>query len=239
MKNIQHNSLQLDDSVTHLEKKIDPKLWWFALQKPVKEHDKRVWDSFDVVAQWLISTRATVTQLTLMAGVIAGLLAFRAGHFSLLPWLAMTLGIYFAHSSENLVNDYIDFTRAIDEDNYYRGQYGIHPLVHEFWTKQDWLRWFLTAGAIAVLCGLFVLFYSNFNPIVIALFIFGVAILPTYAWPLKYLGLGEILIFLNWGMVLIPGIYSILAGKVPANLPMIVMAGMAFCFWVGGLKWGN
>src|SRR5574339_676862 len=117
MKNIQHSSLQLDDSVTNPEvrKSIDPKLWWFALQKPVKEHDKRVWDSFDVIAQWLIATRATVTQLTLMAGGIGGLLAFRDGYFQLLPWLAMTLGIYFAHSSENLVNDYIDLHRGIVE----------------------------------------------------------------------------------------------------------------------------
>jgi hypothetical protein len=38
---------------------MDLKLWWFALQKPVKEHDKRVWDSFDVITKWLISTRAT------------------------------------------------------------------------------------------------------------------------------------------------------------------------------------
>src|SRR5512134_2714238 len=132
------------------EREMDLKLWWFALQKPVKEHDKRVWDSFDVIAKWLISTRATVTQLTLMAGMISGLLAYRDGFFDFLPWLAMTLGIYFAHSSENLVNDYIDYTRGIDEDNYYRGQYGIHPLVHKFWTKQDWARWFVTAGLIAV-----------------------------------------------------------------------------------------
>ena len=198
---------------------MDLKLWWFALQKPVKENDKKVWDGFDVITKWLISTRATVTQLTLLAGIIAGLLAFRDGHFNFLPWIAMTLGIYFAHSSENLVNDYIDFTRGIDEDNYYRGQYGIHPLVHNFWTKRDWARWFVTAGTIAVLCGIFVLFYTGFSPIVIVLFLFGIAILPTYAWPLKYLGLGELLIFVNWGMVLIPGIYAILAGGIPQTSP--------------------
>ena len=215
------------------------KLWWFALQKPVKENDKKVWDSFDVIAKWLISTRATVTQLTLASGIIAGLLAYRDGFINFPLWLAMTLGIYFAHSAENLVNDYIDFTRGIDEDNYYRGQYGIHPLVHKFWTKRDWARWFIFAGTIAVACGAFVLFYTGFSPIVIALFLFGVAILPTYAWPLKYLGLGEILIFVNWGMVLIPGIYSILAGAVPENLPTIVMAGMAFGFGFGSFNWGK
>lgn len=215
------------------------KLWIFAIQKPVKEHDKKVWDTFDVIAKWLISTRATVTQLTLLSGVIAGLLAYRDGFFDFPLWLAMTLGIYFAHSAENLVNDYIDFTRGIDEDNYYRGQYGIHPLVHKFWTKQDWARWFLTAGVIAVLCGAFVLFYTNFSPIVIGLFVFGAAILPTYAWPLKYLGLGEILIFINWGMVLIPGMYAIMAGEVPSNLLQLVMAGMAFGFGFGSFNWGK
>ena len=218
---------------------MDVKLWWFALQKPVKENDKKVWDSFDVIAKWLISTRATVTQLTLMAGVIAGLLALRDGYFNLPLWLAMTLGIYFAHSSENLVNDYIDYTRGIDEDNYYRGQYGIHPLVHKFWTKQDWVRWFVTAGFIAVLCGIFVLIYTGFSPIVIGLFLFGAAILPTYAWPLKYWGLGELLIYINWGMVLIPGIYTVLAGEIPSNLLNIILAGMAFGFGFGSFNFGK
>ncbi len=218
---------------------INSRIWLTALQKPVKMSEKKDWDDLDIIAKWLIATRATVTQLTLMAGVIAGLLAFRDGYFHLIPWLAMTLGIYFAHSAENLVNDYIDYTRGIDEDNYYRSQYGIHPLVHKFWTKQDWRRWFFGAGLIAVLCGIFVLFYTGFSPIVIGLFLFGIIILPTYAWPLKYWGLGEILIFINWGMVLIPGIYCILAGEIPANLPLIVMAGMAFGFGFGSFNWGK
>ena len=87
---------------------MDTKLWWYALQKPVKMHEKDKWDKFDVISKWLISTRATVTQLTLLSGVIAGLLALRDGHFNFPLWLAMTLGVYFAHSAENLVNDYID-----------------------------------------------------------------------------------------------------------------------------------
>src|SRR5512134_1501232 len=106
MKNIQDDTRvapALNEQQAGGGKHIDLKLWWFALQKPVKENDKRVWDSFDVIAKWLISTRATVTQLTLMAGLIAGLLALRDGFFDFLPWLLMTVGVYFAHSSENLV----------------------------------------------------------------------------------------------------------------------------------------
>ena len=97
--------------------RIDFRIWWFALQKPVKMSEKNDWDALDPIAKWLIATRGTVTQLTLFAGIIAGLLAWRDGYFSWIPWLVMTLGVYFAHSSENLINDYIDYTRGIDEDN--------------------------------------------------------------------------------------------------------------------------
>lgn len=215
-------------------------LWLTALQRPIKMSEKKDWDALDVVAKWLISTRGTVTQLTFLAGVIAGLLAWHDGRpFSKLAWLVMTLGLYMAHSSENLINDYIDFTRGIDEDNYYRAQYGIHPLVHNFWTKQDWLRWFLAAGILATLAGIATLILTGFSPIVIGLFVFGVVMIPFYAWPLKYWGLGELLIFLNWGMILIPGVYTILVGGLTPDLGNVVLAGMAFGFGFGSFNWGK
>ena len=57
---------------------------------------------------------------------------------------------------------------------------------------------------------------------------------PFWGW-----GLGELLIFVNWGMVLIPGIYAVLAGGIPVNLSQIVMAGMAFGFGFGSFNWGK
>jgi 1,4-dihydroxy-2-naphthoate octaprenyltransferase len=220
-------------------------MWLTALQKPVKMSEKKDWDALDLVSKWLIATRGTVTQLTLFAGIIAGLLAWHSGRpFNQLTWLVIVFGLYMAHSTENLINDYIDFTRGIDEDNYYRAQYGIHPLVHKFWTKNDWLRWFLAGGILATLAGIFTLFYTRtadgaFNPVVVGLFIFGAAMIPFYAWPLKYWGLGELLIFLNWGMVLIPGVYTILVGSVTLELANVVLAGMAFGFGFGSFNWGK
>ncbi len=219
--------------------RIDLGMWWRALQRPIKLYEKQEWDALDFVTQWLVATRGTVTQLTVFACVIAGLLAWRDGYFDLLPWLVMTIGLYLAHSTENLLNDYIDFSRGIDEDNYYRAQYGVHPLVHKFWTRQDWLRWFLGAGILATLAGIFILVYTSFSPIVLALFLFGAVMIPFYAYPLKYWGLGELLIFLNWGLVLIPGIYTILAEGLTPDLPNVVLAGMAFGFGFGSFNWGK
>src|SRR3972149_7393883 len=198
---------------------INFRTWWTALQRPIKMYEKKEWDALDLISKWLIATRGTVTQLPAFAGLIAGLLAWHDGRpFAKLPWLVMILGLYLAHSAENLINDYIDFTRGVDEDNYYRSQYGVHPLVHKFWTKNDWLRWFLSAGLLAALAGVFILFYTSFSPIVIGLFVFGAVMIPFYAWPLKYWGLGELLIFINWGMILIPGVYTILVGGIIPDL---------------------
>jgi 1,4-dihydroxy-2-naphthoate octaprenyltransferase len=218
---------------------INPGMWLTALQRPIKMNDKKDWDALDLITKWLIATRGTVTQLTVYACVIAGLLAWRDGYFSWLPWLMMTLGLFLAHSTENLLNDYIDFTRGIDEDNYFRAQYGIHPLVHKFWTRKDWLLWFLTGGTLAALSGAFILFYTSFSPIVIGLFALGLLMIPFYAYPLKYWGLGELLIFLNWGLILIPGVYTILAGGVTSNLGNVMLTGMAFGLGFGCFNWGK
>jgi 1,4-dihydroxy-2-naphthoate octaprenyltransferase len=214
-------------------------MWVQALRRPVKFSEKEQWDNLDVISKWLIATRGTVTQLTVFAGVIAGLLAWRHGYFAWLPWLVMTFGVYMAHSSENLLNDYTDFTRGIDEDNYYRSQYGIHPLVHGFWTKQDWLRWFLAAGSLATLSGLFVLIYTWPSPVVLTLFAVGALLILSYAYPLKYLGLGEISIFIIWGLLIIPGVYAILAGGVTPDFSNVVLTGLAFGLGFGSFNWGK
>lgn len=214
-------------------------MWVTALQRPIKLYEKTEWDKLDLITQWLIATRGTVTQLTAFAGVIAGLLAWRDGYFSWLPWLVMTVGLFFAHSTENLVNDYIDFSRGIDEDNYYRAQYGIHPLVHKFWTRNDWLRWFLIAGTIAALAGIFMLIYTSFSPIVLGLFAIGILMIPFYAYPLKYLGLGEILIYINWGLIIIPGVYTVLTGQITPNLGYVALTGFAFGLGFGSFNWGK
>ena len=117
-------------------------------------------------------------------------LAIRDGVFSFLPWLVITLGLFIAHGTNNLLNDYTDFSRGVDQDDYFRTQYGVHPLVQGFWTKKQQLKWFYISGTLAFLSGVFALFYTSFSPVVIGLFAFGALVLLFYTWPLKYLGLG-------------------------------------------------
>ena len=210
-----------------------------AIWRLVKMDKKEEWDHLDVISKWLIATRSAVTTVTLYACVIAGLLALRDGYFSFFPWLIVTLGLFIAHGTNNLLNDYTDYTRGIDKDNYFRTQYGVHPLVQEFWTRSQQINWFLVSGVLAVLAGIFALIYTGFPPIVIGLFAFGALVLLFYTWPLKYMGLGELAIFLIWGPIMISAVYIVLAKGWTDTVPLIAMAGVPFGLSVASINLGK
>ncbi len=206
--------------------KINFIMWGKALSALQKMEKKEDWDALDPIAKWLIATRSAVTSVTLYSCVIAGLLAWRDHYFSFLPWLIVTVGLFIAHGTNNLLNDYTDFNRGVDSDNYFRTQYGVHPLVQGFWTKPQQLKWFYVSGVLAFLSGVFALFYTGFSPAVIGLFAFGALVLLFYTWPLKYLGLGELCIFLIWGPILAAGVYIVLAQGWTDSVWYVALAGV-------------
>jgi 1,4-dihydroxy-2-naphthoate octaprenyltransferase len=219
--------------------KINFKMWGKALSTLVKMDKKEEWDALDVISKWLIATRSAVTSVTVYACAIGGLLAWRDHHFSFLPWLVVTLGLFIAHGTNNLLNDYTDFKRGVDKDNYFRTQYGVHPLVQEFWTRRQQITWFVASGVLAFLSGIYALFYTNFSPVVISLFAFGALVLLFYTWPLKYMGLGELSIFLIWGPTLVAGVYIVLAQGWTDQAWNVALAGVPFGLSVVSINIGK
>ena len=218
---------------------INFKMWRTALSTLVKMDSKEEWDKLDPVSKWLIATRSAVTSVTVYSCAIAGLLAWRDHYFSFLPWLVVTLGLFIAHGTNNLLNDYTDFNRGVDKDNYFRTQYGVHPLVQLFWTKHQQMIWFLVSGVLAFLSGIFALFYTNFSLLVVGFFAFGALVLLFYTWPLKYLGLGELSIFLIWGPILVASVYIVLARGWTGNVWNIALAGVPFGLSVLSINLGK
>ncbi len=205
--------------------KINFAMWRKASWELIKMDDKREWEALDVVSKWLIATRSAVTLVTVYSCVIAGLLAWRDGYFSWGPWLILTFGLFIAHGANNLLNDFTDFSRGLDQGNYFRTQYGVHPLVQKFWDKSTQIRWFIVSGVLATAAGIWALFYTNFSPITIGLFAFGAIVLLAYTYPFKYWGLGELMIFLIWGPIMIAGVYFVLSGQWNWN---VVLAGVPY-----------
>lgn len=218
---------------------INFSMWRKAFATLVKLDSKEEWDRLDVISKWLIATRSAVTAVTIYSCIIAGFLALRDNYFSFLPWLVLTLGLFIAHGANNLLNDYTDFSRGIDQDNYFRTQYGVHPLVQGFWDKPTQLKWFYVSGVLAFLSGIYALFYTNFSPIVFGLFAFGAIVLLLYTWPLKYIGLGELAIFLIWGPIMIAAVYIVLAKGWTANVWNVVLAAIPWGLSVVSINIGK
>jgi len=211
-------------------------MWRKAAWQLIKLDDKTQWDALDVVSKWLIATRSAVTLVTVYSCVIAGLLAWRDGGFTWLPWVLVTLGLFVAHGTNNLLNDYTDFNRGVDKDNYFRTQYGVHPLVQGFWGNRQQLTWFAVSGVLATLAGVYALFYTGFDPITFGLFAFGALALLAYTYPFKYWGLGELAIFLIWGPIMIGAVYFVVAGAWNWN---VVLAGVPYGLGVASINVGK
>jgi 1,4-dihydroxy-2-naphthoate octaprenyltransferase len=192
-------------------------MWRKSVTELVKMDDKHEWDALDLLSKWFIATRSTVGTITLYSGLVGGLLAWQylrasGRSFDFLTWIVLTLGLFIAHGTNNLINDYIDYRRGIDKDNYFRTQYGVHPLAQGFWDRRTHLLWFAVSGTLATLAGVYALFYTHFAPLVVWFFAFGAFILIFYTYPLKYVGIGELSIFVIWGPLMIGGVYYVLTG---------------------------
>lgn len=201
-------------------------MWRKALQV-IPEVSKPEWDALDVVSKWLISTRAAVLIMTFISAALAGLFAWRDGSFSFVPWFALTLGLILAHASNNIFNDFTDFVRGVDKDNYYRNIYGAQPIASGLMTRRQHLTYFAVTAFIALLLGIYLVSYTDFSTTTWILLGLGAFFLLFYTWPLKGLAMGEIAVLIVWGPLMIGGGHYVLTQTwswfvVLASLPYVL-----------------
>jgi 1,4-dihydroxy-2-naphthoate polyprenyltransferase len=210
-------------------------MWREALQVLPKV-SKGQWDQLDLVSRWLISTRAAVLVMTFLSAMLAGLFAVRAHAFEFLPWVMLTLGLILAHASNNLLNDYVDFVRGVDKDNYFRTLYGPQPLAHGLMTHRQHLTYFALTGFLALMAGLYLIVINNSDIGIWILLGLGAFFLLFYTWPLKYIALGEVAVFLVWGPLMIGGGYYVMAHQWDWN---VVFAGIPYALGVTTVIFGK
>ena len=188
---------------------LNPAMWWRAI-RVIPRLDKDEWNGLDLVARWLIATRAAVLIITLLSAAIAGLLAYRAGQFSWQLWLVLTLGLLMAHATNNLLNDLTDHLTGADTDDSFRSQYGPQPLEHGLMSRRENLCYALVTGLIAAGAGGYLVGVGG-NGVLVLLAV-GAFFVLFYSYPLKYFGLGELAVLVVWGPLMIAGGYYVLTG---------------------------
>ncbi|OGN91225.1 MAG: ubiquinone biosynthesis protein UbiA, partial [Chloroflexi bacterium RBG_13_48_10] len=136
--------------------------------------------------------------------------------------------------TNNLLNDYTDYNRGVDQDNYYRAQYGPQPLVHGLMTKRQHLTYAGVTGAIALIFGLILVAMTNLWTVL--LLAAGIFFVLFYTWPLKYIALGEIAVLLVWGPLMIGGGYFVITGDWSWT---VVLASLPYALGVTGVIFGK
>ena len=210
-------------------------MWKKALQV-IPAVTKEEWDALDFVSKWLISTRAAVLVMTFISAALAGLFALRDGKFNLVSWLALALGLILAHATNNLFNDYTDFVRGVDKDNYFRTMYGPQPVANGLITKRQLLTYTAGTGLLALLFGIYLIAINAWDPIVWVLLGLGAFFVLFYTWPLKYIAMGEIAVLLVWGPLMIGGGYYVLAHQWDWN---VVWASVPYVLGVTTVIFGK
>ena len=212
---------------------MNPSMWLKAL-RVIPRIDKDEWNELDIISKWLISTRAAVLIMTFLSAALAGIFAARVGQFDFGLWLLITLGLILSHATNNLLNDYTDFVKGVDQDNYYRAEYGPQPLVHGLLTKRQLLTYAAVTGALAAACGVALITLTDWNTAI--LMGLGIFFVLFYTWPLKYIALGEIAVLIVWGPLMIGGGYYVMSGNWDWN---VVLGSLPYALGVTGVIFGK
>jgi 1,4-dihydroxy-2-naphthoate octaprenyltransferase len=161
-----------------------------------------------VVTRWIVVSRAAVLPMTLVAGLVAGLLAARVPGADW-RWLVLAVvGITLAHLANNLMNDLYDTRTGSDTANYPRALYAPHPILSGLVTRRALVVAVLAVNAADMVI-LIVLAVARGWPVVVFALI-GFVLSVAYAAPplrLKKHGLGELDVLVVWGPLMVGGTY--------------------------------
>jgi 1,4-dihydroxy-2-naphthoate octaprenyltransferase len=148
--------------------------------------------------------------MTFTSAAFAGLLAAKAGHFDSLLFGLVALGLCLAHATNNLVNDLTDYWKGVDEDNYFRTQYGPQTVQEGFLSVRQLILYAVATGAAALAIGGYLVVLRG--EVVLMLLAAGAFFVLFYTFPLKYIGLGEPAVLAVWGPLMVGGSYYVITG---------------------------
>src|SRR2546427_7935370 len=148
--------------------------------------------AMDPVSRWLLITRASVFPMTILSGMIGGLLAARAPGADALLFSLALVGLVLAHAANNMINDYFDLESGVDSEDYVRAQYAPHPVLSGLISKKG----LLLAIALVNLVDLVILLVlaDARGPALVIFALLGLFVSVFYVAPpiqLKHHGLGE------------------------------------------------
>jgi len=166
---------------------------------------------------WYQASRPPFFIATVIPLTLGGVLAAQQGVWDTTRWLVVLLASFFVHLNTNLANDYFDHALGADDGDSIGGSRAIQKGLISLAQYRIALVLLYFLG----LCGgLWLLWDTRLLWLIpVMLFSFFSSLFYT-APPVKYgyRALGELLVFINMGPVMVAGTYGVLAETIPADV---------------------
>ncbi len=162
---------------------------------------------------WVMAARVRTLPAAIAPVLVGTSLALGAGHFRALAFVAALLGAIFIQVGTNLSNDYSDARRGADtEDRLGPVRVTAGGLVPP---RQVLIATYVTFG-LAVACGIYLIAVAGWELLAVGAASILAGVLYTGGpRPYGYEGLGEIFVFLFFGIVAVAGSYFVQVQELP------------------------
>ncbi len=172
---------------------------------------------------WLMAARPATLSAAVAPVLVGTAAAWRAGHFRALPFLAALVASLLIQVGTNFANDYFDFKKGADT----AARLGpVRVTQSGLVSPSQVARATALAFGAAALVGLYLVFVGGWPILLVGLASIAAGILYTGGpYPLGYHGLGDIFVFVFFGVVAVTGTYYVQAGAISgaavlASVPM-------------------
>lgn len=159
---------------------------------------------------WLLAARPATLPAAIAPVLVGGGLAGHVDGFRLLPFLAALVGALLIQVGTNLANDYFDFKKGADTE----ARLGpVRVTQSGLLSERMVFRAMLLVFGLAVLIGLYLVLVGGLPILVIGVLsiVSGVAYTGG-PYPLGYHGLGDLFVFVFFGLVAVSGTYDVQTG---------------------------
>ncbi len=174
------------------------------------------------IKPWLLSSRPKTLPAALAPVLIGTAMAFADGKVHWLSAALAAFGALMIQIGTNYANDYFDFVKGSDAHD----RLGPTRATAAGWvTPQAMKRAYMIVFGLAALAGLYLLWRAGWPVLVIGVFSITAGIMYTGGpFPLGYNGLGELFVFIFFGLVAVGGTYYVQALQINW---LVVLAGIA------------
>jgi 1,4-dihydroxy-2-naphthoate octaprenyltransferase len=177
------------------------------------------------VRLWIVASRPRTLPAAVAPVLVGTALAVSEDHFLALAFVAALLGSVFIQIGTNLANDYSDARRGADTED----RLGpVRVTAGGLMPPRSVLIGTYVAFGVSVLCGAYLAFVAGPEMLAVGAVSIAAGVLYTGGpRPYGYAGLGELFVFLFFGLVAVAGSYYVQAERLTAeSLALAVPVGL-------------